>query len=78
MATDISGKVKVPVFSLFTMTIQYMKNHMVKAINCGKETYSEDDFHFVLTCPAIWGDRAKYLLRQAGIKVFSNFLLLSS
>ena len=69
MASDISGKQQVLVFKLLVMTIAYLKNHLVKAINSGKETYSEDEIQFVLTCPAIWSDRAKYFLRRAGMQV---------
>ncbi|XP_053400356.1 heat shock 70 kDa protein 12A-like isoform X2 [Mercenaria mercenaria] len=66
--TDLSGKVKIPAISAFSMAIRYLKDHVLATLNekrSGKLIIDESDVHFVLTVPAIWDDRARLFMREA-------------
>ena len=67
---------------VFSMSIAELVDDMVTA---GGKTVADkldkDDFHIVLTVPAIWSDAAKQFMREAAIKkpvtkLFNLFLRL--
>jgi hypothetical protein len=66
---DISGQHSMSVFDLLVMALQYLKNHVMRAVNRFSDTYNEDDAYFVLLVPAIFDDRAKWLMREVALKV---------
>jgi hypothetical protein len=70
--TDLSGNVKIPAITAFSMSIRYLKEHVMATLNerrSGKMVIEETDIHFVLTVPAIWDDRARLFMREAAADV---------
>ena len=66
----------MPVFDLYVMMIQYLKNHAMRMINRHADTYSENDVIFNLLIPTAADDRSKWLIRQAATKVWFDGKLL--
>ncbi|XP_061183703.1 heat shock 70 kDa protein 12A-like isoform X3 [Saccostrea echinata] len=65
---DINGK-SVDAMSVFMHCIEYLKSHMLEALNDSKGFEIKiTDIDFVLTVPAIWDDTAKMFMREAAIK----------
>lgn len=63
---DVNGR-SAPAMEVFAMTIGYMRDHLLT--NLQKQTsIFESDIKYVLTVPAIWSDKAKQFMREAGIK----------
>ncbi|WAR02826.1 HS12B-like protein [Mya arenaria] len=54
--------------AIFTMAIQYLKNHFLSALNRQVLAVKETDIQYVITVPAIWSDSAKQFMREAAIK----------
>lgn len=79
---DITDRYRMPVFDLLVMSVRYLKNQAMKALNRFSDTYSEDDVWFVLLVPGIFDDRAKWFMRevalQAGIKSNGFVMALES
>ncbi|XP_045206589.2 heat shock 70 kDa protein 12B-like [Mercenaria mercenaria] len=65
---DISGQHSASVYDLLVMSLLYLKNHVMRTVNRFSDTYSEDDAFFVLLVPAIFDDRAKWLMREVALK----------
>ena len=70
MIEDISGK-PMNAMKVVAMSIEYLKNHMMKLIDTRVKGINVSDVHFVLTIPAIWDDSAKQFMTEAADKVFS-------
>nr|XP_022309539.1 heat shock 70 kDa protein 12A-like isoform X2 [Crassostrea virginica] len=64
---DICGK-PVPAMKVFSLSIEYLKEHCLKTINDRGFTPKREDIKFVLTVPAIWNDISKQFMRTAAIK----------
>ncbi|XP_053390946.1 heat shock 70 kDa protein 12B-like, partial [Mercenaria mercenaria] len=67
MLEDISGKKSLPAKTVFSLSIKYMKDDVMKTVQdktfgCGTK---EDEIHWVITVPAIWNDAAKQFMREA-------------
>ncbi|XP_062607575.1 heat shock 70 kDa protein 12A-like [Saccostrea cucullata] len=62
---DIRGKT-VDGMLVFTHSMEYLKNHMLKALNDSHTLEIKiTDIDFVITVPAIWDDTAKMFMREA-------------
>ena len=57
---------------VFAAAIGYLKRHVMGV--CGQKFggVRENDIHWVLTIPAIWGDVAKKFMREAAEQVLLN------
>lgn len=63
--SDIRGR-ELPVLKVFACAIAYLKNHLLDHL---KERFKTEDIYWVLTVPAIWDDKAKFIMRSAAQKV---------
>ncbi|XP_045185047.2 heat shock 70 kDa protein 12A-like [Mercenaria mercenaria] len=61
---DINGKSK-PAMSIFSMSIRYLRDHLLKELNNRTTGIEETDIQYVITVPAIWKDNAKQFMREA-------------
>ncbi|XP_062613904.1 heat shock 70 kDa protein 12A-like [Saccostrea cucullata] len=64
---DIKGKT-LEAGTVFMHCIKYLKNHLFDEIKKSLVGIPEDDIDFILTVPAIWGDKAKMFMREAALK----------
>ena len=46
-----------------------LKEHLLKEVGKNYIGTKDDDIDYVLTVPAIWGDKAKMFMREAAVKV---------
>lgn len=69
MISDIRGR-ELPARTVFVCVIRYLKNHLLDEL---KKTYygsfETSEINWVLTVPAFWDDKAKYLMREAAVEV---------
>lgn len=63
---DINGK-KLEAIKVFAHSIRYLKEHLMKEIQKSIVGATDTDVEYVLTVPAIWGDKAKMFMREAAI-----------
>ena len=54
---------------VFSLSIEYLKEHCLKTINDKGFLPKPENIKFVLTVPAIWNDISKQFMRNAAIKV---------
>lgn len=54
---------------MFTHSIRFLKDHLMEEIKKSIVGATCSDVEFVLTVPAIWGDKAKMFMREAAIAV---------
>ena len=68
---DEQGK-PMEALKVFAAAIGYLKRHVMGV--CGQKFggVRENDIHWVLTIPAIWGDVAKKFMREAAEQVLFN------
>ncbi|XP_061169337.1 heat shock 70 kDa protein 12B-like [Saccostrea echinata] len=64
---DILGKT-VPAIDVFSMSIEYLKTHLMETLKNRLPNVTLSDVRFVLTVPAIWRDSAKEFMREAAEK----------
>ncbi|XP_045204913.2 heat shock 70 kDa protein 12A-like isoform X1 [Mercenaria mercenaria] len=57
----------MPAMTVFTASIKYLKDHMIKTCEAVKIDVRPEDIHWVITVPAIWTDSAKQFMREAAI-----------
>lgn len=62
--SDIRGR-KLPVLKVFACAIAYLKDHLLDHL----KKIKTEDIYWVLTVPAIWDDKAKFIMRSAAQKV---------
>ena len=55
--------------TVFTMSIKYLKEHLLNTLGNRASGVTDRDVHWVLTVPAIWNDNAKQFMREAAEKV---------
>jgi len=55
--------------TIFSMAINYMKEHLICALNDAFPDIEQGDVMFVITVPAIWNDGAKQFMREAAVTV---------
>ena len=65
---DDKGR-KLNALLVFSMSIRYLKDHVVHTLSNRTSGVTEKDVHWVLTVPAIWNDNAKQFMREAAEKV---------
>ena len=59
----------MPAMKVFSLSIEYLKEHCLKTINDRGFLPKPENIKFVLTVPAIWNDISKQFMRKAAIKV---------
>ncbi|XP_052803675.1 heat shock 70 kDa protein 12B-like [Mya arenaria] len=64
---DINQK-SMPALPVFAMSIRYLRDHFLKAVEKQTAGVEETDIQYVLTVPAIWDDSAKQFMREAAIE----------
>lgn len=64
LCTDELGK-KLPASMVFAHCIRHLKDHLLTEINKSIPGISTEEVDYVLTVPAIWGERAKRFMREA-------------
>jgi len=65
---DINGR-RMPATTIFAMAINYMREHLMNALNIQDPTIEQSDIMFVITVPAIWSEASKQFMREAAIAV---------
>lgn len=69
---DITGET-IEAAIVFEYSIRYLLKCLHHQINRNYVGINSEDIAFVVTVPAIWGDKAKMFMREAAIKVlFKN------
>lgn len=63
---DINGR-KLEAIKVFAHSIRFLKEHLMEEIKKSIVGATYADIEFVLTVPAIWGDKAKMFMREAAI-----------
>ncbi|XP_045189727.2 heat shock 70 kDa protein 12A-like [Mercenaria mercenaria] len=63
---DINGRA-MSALTIFSMSMRYLREHLLNAINSQTNGVLETDIKYVITVPAIWSDMAKYFTREAAI-----------
>lgn len=58
---------EMPAMDVFTASIKYLKDHMIRVCKSADTGVNTDDIHWVITVPAIWSDSAKQFMREAAI-----------
>lgn len=71
LCTDELEK-KLPASTVFAHCIRYLKDHLLTEINKSFPGTSNDEVDYVLTVPAIWGERAKRFMREAAKEVHES------
>ena len=59
----------MPAMTIFSMAINYMRGHVMSALENSFSEIKQPDVMFVITVPAIWNDAAKQFMREAAVKV---------
>jgi len=59
----------MPAITIFAMAINYMRQHLMDALNKQVSNIEQSDVMFVITVPAIWSDASKQFMREAAIAV---------
>lgn len=54
---------------IFTLSIRYLKDHLLEVIRSLSDKTNVDDIDFVLTVPAIWSETTKLFMREAATQV---------
>jgi hypothetical protein len=67
---DVNGK-KLEATKVFTHCIKFLKKNLMDEINKSTMGTTDADIQYVLTVPAIWGDKAKMFMREAAVNVCS-------
>ncbi|XP_053399659.1 heat shock 70 kDa protein 12A-like [Mercenaria mercenaria] len=67
MLEDASGKKKLLAKTVFSLSIKYLKDDLIKLSESriAGGGLRDEDIHWVLTVPAIWNDAAKQFMREA-------------
>lgn len=69
MVEDING-IRMPAMTIFAMSIQFLRDHLLKSLKLQMVGMEETDIQYVITVPAIWSDNAKQFMREASIQVY--------
>ncbi|KAK3596867.1 hypothetical protein CHS0354_039862, partial [Potamilus streckersoni] len=64
MLKDLEGK-EMPAMTVFSMSIRYLRNHLLETLETRDTGTNESDILWVLSVPAIWNDSAKQFMREA-------------
>jgi len=55
--------------TIFSMAINYMREHLLRALKNAYPDFEQRDVMFIITVPAIWNDGAKQFMREAAVAV---------
>ena len=56
--------------TIFSMAINYMRGHVMSALENSFPDIKQRDVMFVITVPAIWNNASKQFMREAAFAVF--------
>jgi len=56
--------------TIFSMAINYMRGHLMSALENSFPDIKQRDVMFVITVPAIWNNASKQFMREAALAVF--------
>jgi hypothetical protein len=75
MLEDASGSKKLLAKTVFSQSIKYLKDDLIKLSESriAGGGLHDKDIHWVLTVPAIWNDAAKQFMREAAQQVKHYF-----
>lgn len=59
----------MPAMDVFSASIKYLKDHLMKRLKERVDAIKERDLYWVLTVPAIWNDGAKQFMIEAAAYV---------
>ncbi|XP_053388231.1 heat shock 70 kDa protein 12A-like [Mercenaria mercenaria] len=59
---------EMPAMDIFSMSIGYLRNMFLKAVESKSRDFRENRTLYVLTVPAMWAEKAKQFMREAAIK----------
>ena len=59
----------MPAITIFSMAINYLRQHLMDALKKQVSDIEQSDVMFVITVPAIWNDASKQFMREAAIAV---------
>ena len=59
----------MPAQTIFTMSIRFLKDHLLKSIHEKVMGMEDDLIRWVVTVPAIWDNGAKQFMREAAQNV---------
>lgn len=65
---DESKLKKLRALLVFSISINYLKNHLISSLKSKFPEIKESDIMWVLTVPAIWNDASKQFMREAAQK----------
>jgi len=65
---DINGE-RMSAMTIFSMAINYMRRHLMGAIEIASSDIKQLDVMFVITVPAIWNNASKQFIREAAVQV---------
>ncbi|XP_045205238.2 heat shock 70 kDa protein 12A-like isoform X2 [Mercenaria mercenaria] len=68
MIIEDDKKKKMRAIQVFSLSINYLKNHLLKGLQTKFPEMKETDIMWVLTVPAIWNDGSKQFMREAAQK----------
>ena len=54
---------------VFSKSIKYLKDNFLEVVQAKRRNIPESDIYYVLTTPAIWSEKAKAFMREAGERV---------
>ena len=60
---------------VIALILKYLKSQLIEVLNLGGHPLEATDFDWVITVPAIWRARGKQMMREAGYKVSSSYVL---
>ena len=73
---DINGK-RMSAMTIFSMSINYMRTHLMSALRNAYPDIEPRDVMFVVTVPAIWNDASRQFMREAAcqVSIYNAWLL---
>jgi molecular chaperone DnaK (HSP70) len=69
--TEENGK-KMPALDVFAAAINHLKSDLLSMCEKQHSQINPESIRWVITIPALWSDKAKFFMRQAGQEVRSN------
>ncbi|XP_052286102.1 heat shock 70 kDa protein 12B-like isoform X2 [Dreissena polymorpha] len=64
---DLEGN-PYPAMEIFTMTLHFLKEHLLIALKHASPELLETSIQFIITVPAIWTSEAKLFIRESAVK----------
>ena len=59
---------------IFSKSIKYLRDNFLEVVQAKKRKIQDTDIYYVLTTPAIWSEKAKAFMREAGQRVCSGIV----